>query len=234
MKRILILAAIVLLSSIIMNAQTKNEPEIKTLFGGGKMTHSGWLSLDFKGTQLDDELGFLIGGKGGWLINRTFTIGLAGYGNIPTKDYDGLSYYYNEDSLINNAKLSRFFGYGGLYLEYKLNPLSLFHFTGSLLLGGGGVSYSRMGKMDNSMNNWDNDDMMDYESYPAMGFLVVEPAVAVEMNITRFAKVGVSASYRIVSPIDNNEVFDLPANKALKDINLSGLSGALYLSFGWF
>lgn len=235
MKRILILAAIVLLSSTFMNAETRNEPQIKTLFGDKKMTHSGWLGLQMKGTQLDGDLAFLIGGKGGWLINRKFTIGFAGYGNIPSKDYTGLSYYYNEDSIIYDSKLSRFLGYGGLYLEYIINPLDLIHFTGSVLLGGGGVSYSKMGNMNGNMNKWDEDyNMNNIDSYPSQGFFVIEPELSVEMNITKFAKIGVAASYRFMRGIDNNEAFDLPANKSLKDINLSGVSGSLYFSFGWF
>jgi hypothetical protein len=54
---------------------------------------------------------------------------------------------------------------------------------------------------------------------------VVEPGLEVEINVTRFFKIGLGASYRLVRQSDLITVSD-------KD--LSGFSGGLSLKFGKF
>jgi hypothetical protein len=56
-------------------------------------------------------------------------------------------------------------------------------------------------------------------------FFVVEPGLEVEVNITRFFKIGIGASYRLVRESDLSTV---------SDNDLSGFSGGLSLKFGKF
>ncbi len=230
MKRILILTAIAMLSSlIILSAQTK-EPEINTLFGGTKMKHSGYIGLQVKGTQIDDKLGFLIGGKAGWLMNRTFTIGLAGFGNVPTREYNFVPSASSTDTLTTG---NRYFGYGGVYFEYILNPLDLIHFTGNVLIGAGGASYNNT--MRNNLGPNNDSNMMDNtKNNPYAVYFIVEPEISAEMNLTKFMKVGVAVSYRIATMVDKNSAMENARNQQLKDAKLGGLAGSLYFNFGWF
>jgi len=222
MKRILILAAILLLGSTLSYSQTQDE-SVKTLFGGTKLRNSGYIGLQMKATQIDDKLALLLGGRIGWLINRTFTIGLAGYGNVPTREYK----FTNENSIMDTG--NRHFGYGGLFVEYILNPLEVLHFTGNILIGAGGATYN-----SKSFYNYNDDNMSDFNNHkdPWGTYLIIEPELSAEVNLTKFMKVGVAASYRFAKMVDNNAAMD--KNQALKDLKLSGLSGSLYFCFGWF
>lgn len=56
-------------------------------------------------------------------------------------------------------------------------------------------------------------------------FFVVEPGLEVEINVTRFFKIGVGASYRFVRESD----LTLVSND-----DLSGFSGGFSLKFGKF
>ena len=68
-------------------------------------------------TQIDDEFGVLVGGRGGITFNRTFTIGGYGAGRANGNDFS-------------------FSHYGG-FLEYAFMPMNAIHFSIGLLIGGG-------------------------------------------------------------------------------------------------
>ena len=93
-----------------------------------------------------------VGYRGGWVINRTFSLGGGGYGLISDVYFSG-----------NKLKM----GYGGLDLEYKINPDEIVHFTVRSLIGLGGIELMGVGQ----------------ES-----FFVHEPGVNQELNVTSFFK----------------------------------------------
>lgn len=68
-------------------------------------------------TQIDDEFGVLVGGRGGITFNRVFTIGGYGAGRANGNDFS-------------------FSHYGG-FLEYAFNPMNAVHFSIGVLIGGG-------------------------------------------------------------------------------------------------
>ena len=68
-------------------------------------------------TQIDDEFGVMVGGRGGITFNRIFTIGGYGAGRANGNDFS-------------------FSHYGG-FLEYAFLPMNAIHFSIGVLIGGG-------------------------------------------------------------------------------------------------
>jgi hypothetical protein len=67
-----------------------HQQDIKTLFGknGGKIEHGGWGGFTLGYTRVAGKDAFLSGGRGGWLIDHHFTLGLAGYGFLTDVDFN--------------------------------------------------------------------------------------------------------------------------------------------------
>ena len=97
--------------------------EEKTLAGDG-IDHGGYGGPVVKFMSLGGNLGVLVGGRGGWIINHTFVIGGGGYGLASDVKIDG-----------NDLKLD----YGGFELEYIWRSDSVLHFTIHMGIGGGKV-----------------------------------------------------------------------------------------------
>ena len=97
------------------------------------------------------------------------------------------------------------FGYGGVKFYYISNYEKLLHFTAGLLIGGGGVNENH-----------------DRESY---GVFVAEPSAGVELNLSRFFRIELSATYRFVHGITSS---------SYGDSDFSGLTGMLFIKFGAF
>ena len=105
------------------------------------------------------------------------------------------------------------FGYGGLLIEYYLNPKDLVVFSAGTLIGAGGVSlYNSRTHDENHDNHGDT-------------FFALEPEVNIFVNITRFCRIGVGASYRYTNGIHSEEFSD-------KDFR--GPSAKIMAQFGWF
>lgn len=220
MKRnIFILIAVV--SFINAQAQTsksdtanKETREIQTLF-----SNSGpigwWISPDFAWTQFDSRDAFLGGMSGGIIINHSFSIGLAGYGIITSQNlkYSGIN---------DTADVYLYGGYGGLKLEYRLNPHKLINVAFPLLIGGGGAAYSTWGPDYWYNSNYDehNDNNYIWDS-----FFVIEPGVVLGINLLRFMRLDTGVSYRFTQGLD------LPETSS--DL-LNGFNINISLKFGRF
>ncbi|MFC1620156.1 hypothetical protein ACFL45_09445 [Candidatus Neomarinimicrobiota bacterium] len=166
--------------------------------------HGGFGGMAYQLTQVDDNMAIMIGGHGGWIINHTVYLGLAGFG------MDG------EFQLERDLEDQRYLnlGYGGLEVGLVVASNRLLHLTASTLLGGGGANYQQ------------RDRDSDYRENPIVdGFYVIEPALHLVMNVTRHFRVGLGARYRHVSGVDL---------EGLTDNDLSGLSGSLIFKFGKF
>ncbi|MBN2038460.1 MAG: hypothetical protein JW864_00355 [Spirochaetes bacterium] len=190
--------------------QIKPERKISTLFGdinNDGLFISGYLAATPSYTRIKGKDSMLMGGRGGLIINN-FVIGGGGYGLVyprEAKDY-GIDITDSDKEYVN-------FGYGGGMLEYYLFPTKLVHVSLGTLVGGGGFNYS---------SKKDDDDDDDYEGD---AFFVVEPEANIFINVTRFCRLGVGASYRYVNGIDDEN---------FKDKDFSGASAKVIVAFGWF
>ncbi len=189
----------------------------ETLFGG-EFSSGGFGGPVVKFTPIRGELGILVGGYGGWLINHQFMIGGGGYGlvNNVRASTEAEALYARP-----NRPLYVEFGYGGLMLEYIVEPSKLVHFNVQCLVGAGGVRY-REDWYDDLFD--DNPDYFHSRTNDAV--FVAEPAVNVEVNMTTWMRVTAGASYRYV-----NGVGELGG---LSNKDLSNFSGSLALKFGLF
>jgi hypothetical protein len=151
----------------------------ETLFSG-TVTHGGFGAPEIKFTQIGDNFGVLVGGKGGWIINHIFVIGGGGYGlvnNIPT------------NNIINNERMNLNFGYGGLILEYIQDWDKLLHYSFSALIGGGALSFR-----DRRNHQLEDSDITS--------FFIVEPGANAEVNIASFFRLNAGISYRLIPSVN--------------------------------
>jgi len=190
--------------------------EHETLFDA-PVEHGGFGSLVTKITPVRGELGVMLGGYGGWLINHRFMIGAGGYGltNNVRASADAEQLYS-----IDGEALYLEFGYGGLMFEYIFSPHKLVHLNFHALVGAGGVSYREdwYGYIEGDHNR------RRYGRGNAV--FVAEPTLSVELNVTTWFRIAAGGSYRFVSGID-----DL---KGIENSDLAGPSGTLSLKFGKF
>lgn len=191
-------------------AQDEKE-KMSTIFGdkNGNIEHGGWGGLYFGYTQISDKDTYLMGARGGWLINHRFTIGLAGSGFISDRDY------YN---IIPDKSVSLAGGYGGLFLEAIIFPFSPVHVTIPLTIGAGGVAYTS--------NQWrEGDYSYDNYTYDSDAYFLLEPGLEIELNLIKFMRFAVGGSYRYTS--DVNMINSSPQM-------LQGFNGHFTLKFGSF
>jgi hypothetical protein len=192
-------------SIMILGSQSPAQEE--TLIGNGEISHGGFGGPVIKYTQIKDEFALMVGGRGGWILNHSFVIGLGGYALVN-------NIRANIPQAANYPQPSINFDYGGLELEYVFRPDRLIHSSVNMLIGGGSVSYKD--------ELWNDRSERDFGSEV---FFVFEPSGNIEINITNFFRLNAGISYRFISGIDLLE---------LKNKDLSGLSATLTFKFGKF
>jgi hypothetical protein len=143
----------------------------------GQVTHGGYGGPEIKFTQINNEFAVLVGGKGAWIVNHTFSIGGGGYGLVNRLPM-----------IVNNEEMYVNFGYGGLILEYIMDSDKLLHYTFSALIGGGGIGYRD--RDDHNVGGSEN-----------KAFFIVEPGANAEANITSFFRINLGVSYRLLSNV---------------------------------
>jgi len=174
------------LGFLLANAQEQYQDnnQISTIFSKNR-SNGGYGALSFSYTEIDNKDAFLMGARGSWIIDHSFAIGLGGCAFINDVDYDG---WLNTD-LDNNLAG----GYGGLYLEPILAPRLPVHISFPVLLGVGGISNIP------DHRNWDDWVFDDSNSDT---YLVFEPSIELEFNMTRHLRLAGSIGYRFTSDID--------------------------------
>jgi len=206
-------AAMILAAAVCLPASAQKEnKEMSTLFGNkdGHIDHGGWGALTFGYTQIKGKDTYLMGARGGWLIDHHFTIGLAGSGFISDKDYL---------DIIENKSVNVAGGYGGLFLEAIIAPNYPVHVTIPVIIGAGGVAYTYSRWWD------EEDDHYKNSSIDNDAFFVFEPGLEVEVNLIKFMRFAVGGSYRYTS-----QVSMINSSGSM----LRGYNAYFVLKFGWF
>jgi hypothetical protein len=212
-RKALWIAIFAFILSLSLPAQDEQQ-QISTLFGGkdGHIDHGGWAGLNFGYTQIKGNDTYIMGARGGWLINHRFTIGIAGNGFI--SDHEYLMYAPKVEE-VNLAG-----GYGGLFLEATIFPFSPVHITIPVIIGAGGVAYTTTYWRDDNWDDYHNNYTLDSDA-----FFVLEPGIELELNLIRFLRFAVGGSYRYTSDIS---MIESSSNM------LRGFNGHFSLKFGWF
>ncbi len=185
-------------------SSTGKNDEYRTILGG-KGTNGAYGGISLQYTRIDQKDAFVGSLRGAWIINHCLALGVSGTGFINDYHYDYTSTY---DMNLTG-------GYGGILLEPVLLPNFPAHLSVPLVLGMGAVTtvyYDPLYTWKNYLNQTDV-------------FMVFEPGIELELNISRFFRFAVGAYYRITSDIDLADTSP--------DV-LNGLSGGITLKFGKF
>jgi hypothetical protein len=142
--------------------------------------HSGYGAPVVSYTRFADRDSVLVGGRGGWILNHQLVIGGGGFGlATPARQ-----------QAVDQADYQHTFGYGGLWLEYLIAPMNVVHGSVGTLVGAGGITYQRFRPASLAK---------DQES---SSVFVLDPIVAVEVNVTTFLRVALQGGYRVVRGVD--------------------------------
>lgn len=208
MKKLFTLLLIALFVQTGFAQEEVKDDDMKTVFNKENLKFTGgYIAPEIKVSNVHEDISMFIGGKLGFTMNEKFSVGLAGYGLVNNSNFyiDAL----NQDASIG-------FGYGGLNMEYTLFSNKVVHFTIPVVVGAGGV-YLYEDDGDYFNNDWD-----EIENSAAF---VVEPGLTVELNLFKYFRVDIGASYRYVSGTDL---------LYLEDEYLSDLSYNVTFKFGFF
>jgi len=154
----------------------KSDEEMKTLFGNQR-SNGGYGAFWLGYSIIDDKSAMQFGARGSWIIQHSFALGFGGTGFINEYHYDA--------SLGREVFLTG--GYGGLFLEPIIYPNSPVHMSFPILIGAGGISYVSYDDPNNDYNY-----IEDYDT-----FMIFEPSAEIELNLTRFMRIALGASYRL-------------------------------------
>lgn len=244
------LAIILILGACSLNLSAQEEntqkeadnDEFKTLFNKkssdkeSNIEYGGYGAIALQYSRILDQDAFVFGGKGMLLINHHFGIGIGAHISFksPEKrfEYDPENGIYNpnrpldsEAEILGHLRMA----YGGIYLEYIIAPNKPIHVSIPVLLGGGYAYYLNTDKIvkwfeDNNNNNgsYPENGPQDY-TYSSDGYFIVQPGIDVEMNMSKFFRVSLGASYRFIGGLDLQQT---------EPDELDGFNGALTLKFG--
>lgn len=212
MKTTFLLSALFLIlainSGFAQDNNNSDDQEIKTLFGDKKLSHGGYGGLTFGMDMIDGSYAFHSGIRAAWMIGHSFGLGISGSGFS-----NNVFEYPSEDE----AFYSLSGGYGGLLFEPVIAPRFPIHLSFPIVLGAGGVANTKTYRW----NNEDWDVFVEDEAF----FLVAQPGVQVELNVFKFMRFGMGASYRFTSDI-------VMSGKQASMLN--GFMGECSLKFGKF
>jgi hypothetical protein len=186
---------IVCLATAAVAAETA--PPAETLFDGAVVI-GGYGAPAVRVGQFNGDVAAFAGVQGGVILNHTLVLGAGGWGLIPSVNVaDGAPRWVN-------------FGYGGFLVEYTPFWHKLVHPHASVLIGGGGLSYS---------------DTYGWEYGYVDVVFIVEPTVGVELNLTKYLRLAVGGGYRYAADTEF---------EGLTDDDLRGVSGAAVFKIGAF
>jgi len=175
-----------LLSMGLIQAQ-ESDNEVRTIFGSKKdHSNGGYGAIMVNYSQIMERDALLVGGRGAWVIDHNFGLGLGGYGFMTDPQMDNIK---GEEYQISG-------GYGGLLLEPVIASKSPVHLSFPILIGAGGVAYNKHWQE----YEYDEDNHESYEDSDA--FFVLEPGVELEFNMLKFFRLGLSVTYRYTSNIN--------------------------------
>ena len=146
--------------------------------------HGGFGGPVVKLTEIGEEFGVLLGGRGGWIIDGSFVIGGGGYALVNQGNFEAVPGPLGDPGTLS-------MGYGGLELEYVHRPDERVHFSVGTLVGWGGLTWDPQGQAGEQESD---------------GFFVAEPALNVVLNVARQVRAGVGVSYRFAQGVELAEL----------------------------
>ena len=219
MKRISIVLAMVLLTGAAFaqddefreEERSRDSDKINTIFNND-VRATGFGSFDMAFTGINDGYALLLGGHGGLIFNKKIMLGFGGMGITTPVEFNGIN---------PTEPLELTGGYGGFLFGYILAPREVFHVAFPVTLGVGGLDVRE------SAFNFDPGNPNITDRIENSVFVIVEPGVQLEVNVTRFFRLGLGLTYRFTEGVD------LSLNN-ITDKDISGLAGNVSFKFGGF
>lgn len=178
------------------------DDEFKTIFqrNNGEIQVSGFGGPMMSFSTIDGNFAHMMGGGGGVIVNDFF-FGGYGMGLTTTIDYKGEDDYYLD------------YGHGGMWVGYVFASQKPIHLSISSQFGWGSIT--------RILAN------VDFEDKTGKTVFVVTPIAEVELNFSRYLKVGIGSSASFVSGQGISE-----PGYNMKDF----IKPSVFLSFkfGWF
>ncbi len=202
MKKLIFLLLFCIIATSVM-AQEYEYDEIETLLGDD-ISVGGFGSPVIKIISIKNKTGVMVGGQGNMIFNRIFSIGVGAYGWVNDT---------NLENIIADTTLGFDFGYGGIILEYIINPSNASHFTISTLIGAGGIIYEQ----EKPLGDFKDDTVC----------IVLESGINLELNVTEFLHIDLGTSYRYVNGVNFDRI-------PYDDNDFSGISANIIFKFGYF
>ncbi len=204
----------------------ENSEEMKTVFtntGTTKITSGGYGSFSIGYSKIDSRDALQLGGRVAWIVNHKFAMGMAGFGFV-----NAFQKSYSTD--MSNYFLAG--GYGGVFFEPILVPNNPIHVSFPVIIGVGGVSAV-------AANNYMNQQNVNNSyNYDMDAFLVFEPGVDLEINIIKFFRIAIGASYRLTNGVIlNYKYIDNNYMEQTIRIDKNALDSFTFnvgFKFGWF
>lgn len=197
-------------------AQTPGKAGDETLIGRVNVRSSGGYGASAVAlTTLNGTTTAMIGGQGGWVLNRRFVIGgaIRGIAPHPSVDLQNVPQTAPESAQLQ-------LGYGGLLLEYIGAPSNLLHYGAELVVGGGTINL-----LDNA--GFQAGASVPEESIERSAVFATELGARAELNITHFFRVGLGGGYRLIRGAGLEKT-------DMSNSDLSAPYGQLSLRFGSF
>jgi hypothetical protein len=183
---------------------SQEEPE--TLLNSEReIIRSFFMAPEVKYTTLIDEWEYFGGLRFGFLIDHRYVLGLEVNGILSENAFRGTATVEGETD-INNAMY-----YGGLYLDYIIPTNFPVQISFPLLLGAGGNFL---------FEKFDNIQQPDAEILEIGKFLVAEPKINLELNISRVFRMGIGCGYRLVGKSNLDRLNNEDLSGFLINVNL--------------
>ncbi|MEQ8903656.1 hypothetical protein [Ekhidna sp.] len=195
-----------------MDTNDPNDEEVKSLLST-KNDLNAFGAADLKVGDFKGERGLLVGAYGGFIINRRYLFGVAGYGLVTKVEFEGVVPGATEPKNLNLHG-----GYGGVLIGGTIAHKELVHISIPIVLGAGSLEVV---DKDFFLNNPADSEFTIENSV----FFVAEPGIELEFNITKYFRLGAGMTYRYISGTELENV---------KDEDVSGTTAMISFRFGRF
>ncbi|MFK7952587.1 MAG: hypothetical protein AB8B73_07045 [Ekhidna sp.] len=192
-----------------------NDPdneEVKSLLSKGNDLNA-FGAMDLKVGNFMGERALVAGAYGGFIINRRYLFGVAGYGLVTNVEFEGTVPNHPAPKNLNLHG-----GYGGVLIGPTIAHKELIHLSMPIILGVG--SFEVVDKNYFASNVADSEFTIENSI-----FFVVEPGIQLEFNITKYFRIAAGVTYRYISGTELANVTDK---------KVTNTSGVLSFRFGRF
>lgn len=163
---------LVFLLVILILAKISHAADDETWLNSDRPENSAYFAPKLKVSTLNDRLALWPGARIGWILGSVISAGFEGY-------------ILANELLADNPDTSRFsMAVGGIVFEAIPSPQRRTHFVLSLLIGAGGAQVGGDPDLDTLTNR---------------SFIVLEPGVSLELNLTPKIRLNPGLSYLWIS-----------------------------------